>query len=401
MFLTKKKLLVGAMALLMIVAFMPSQTFAATKLHLGKVTGFKAVNVTQQTTTLKWNKVKKAEEYSVYMKKGSKYKKVKSVDTTKCFITGLKGGQSYSFKVKAHKDYKASADTMKTASSSSKVITIDTKDTVQPIASWNIGGDGTALYTKSTATDSVKATLYDGGTLAVTGSGNTAVFQIKLGKYYPFAPITSKYVPGWISKDAYNAYVKSVTIDTAVEPTNMDNWFAGCSNLKTAPVIPATVTSMHATFSNTRITESPELPAGVIDLSGCYWDVPLTKAPVLPAKVTNLRSAFAFTKITEAPVIPDSVKNMYQTFTGCSKLTTATAIPAGVTNVTSLFEGCKKLTGTVTFMGNPAKYNYCFYTTATASTAKVTVNYSASCTNIDKIIKTKYKSSHVVKGNVL
>ena len=86
--------------------------------------------------------------------------------------------------------------------------------------------------------------------------------------------------------------------------------FSGCTSLTTAPVIPATVTTLERAF---------------------YGCTSLTAAPVIPASVTTLQSAFTnCTALTTAPVIPATVKNLYSAFSGCTSLTGTIQINASL-----------------------------------------------------------------------
>lgn len=66
-----------------------------------------------------------------------------------------------------------------------------------------------------------------------------------------------------------------------------------------------------------------------------------------------------------------------------------------------MFQGCSKLTTTINIMNaNITNYSYMFQGAATASGAKVTVNYTEdTSTIVDKMIATKSSNSNVVKGS--
>ena len=159
------------------------------------------------------------------------------------------------------------------------------------VASWNIGSDTAKNnYTGSNGTDKVVATLYSVGELAVTGSGNTVVFNSN-------APWTA---------DTYKSQVKTSTIASTVKTTDMAYWYDGCTALTTAPAIPDSVEDMFYTFS------------------GC-------------------------TALTTAPTIPSSVKNMNNTFNGCSALTGTMRIkayPFGSINYAGCFDNAATNSGT-------------------------------------------------------
>ena len=126
--------------------------------------------------------------------------------------------------------------------------------------------------------------------------------------------------------------------------------FDGCTELTTAPVIPASVVSMRYAFRNCdSLTTAPVIPNSVTDMVGAFYSCEsLTTAPVIPASVTDMSSAFSYCKsLTTAPVIPNSVTDMGAAFQDCTSLTTAPVIPASVTGLRNTFYGCKSLTGTV------------------------------------------------------
>ena len=112
--------------------------------------------------------------------------------------------------------------------------------------------------------------------------------------------------------------------------------FYGCTNLTTAPELPATTLSTNC-YSNmfkgcTGLTSAPELPATQLAVS-CYSHMYsgctcLTSAPELPA-TTLAKDCY------------------YSMFNGCTGLTTAPALPATKLEVTcykSMFSGCIGLT---------------------------------------------------------
>ena len=138
--------------------------------------------------------------------------------------------------------------------------------------------------------------------------------------------------------------------------------FYGCTNLTTAPELPAT-TLLTNCYSNmfkgcTGLTSAPELPATQLAVS-CYSNMfsgctGLTSAPELPATqlaVSCYSNMFSgCTGLTSAPELPATTlaKDCYYSmFNGCTGLTTAPALPATKLEVTcykSMFYGCIGLT---------------------------------------------------------
>ena len=126
--------------------------------------------------------------------------------------------------------------------------------------------------------------------------------------------------------------------------------FEGCTNLTSAPELPATTLAedcYHSMFMGcTNLTSTPKLPATTLAYY-CYGAMfrdctSLTIAPELPA--TTLASScytsmfFGCTGLTTAPKLPATTlaNNCYvQMFEGCTNLTSAPELPA-----TTLADGC-------------------------------------------------------------
>ncbi|MGI6217989.1 MAG: leucine-rich repeat protein, partial [Coriobacteriales bacterium] len=113
------------------------------------------------------------------------------------------------------------------------------------VESWNIGSP--------TETD-VVATLYEDGTLAITGTGDAKSYSVYGNEEN--AP--------WAS---YRSSIKTVTFDDTVAPTSLNGYFYNCTNLTTVENIPSSVTSMEYTFQScTSLVDAPTLPDSVTDL---------------------------------------------------------------------------------------------------------------------------------------
>ena len=135
----------------------------------------------------------------------------------------------------------------------------------------------------------VYKTVFYGGTYSPPNStfkGNTIITDVVFPSEYLFSYSTSSLNQSNIRNDS------------------MFVFFAGCTSLVNAPVIPNTVTNMDRTFN------------------GC-------------------------TSLVNAPEIPNSVKYMGYAFSGCTSLVTAPIIPSSVTDMTTTFHGCTNLEGTV------------------------------------------------------
>ena len=101
-----------------------------------------------------------------------------------------------------------------------------------------------------------------------------------------------------------------------------------------------------------------------------------------------------------------NVTDMYDMFHSCSSLTSLDLSgfnTAKVINMDSMFEGCSFLTTTINIMNaNVVGYQAMFSSAATASGAKITVNYFAdTSTLVDKMIATKPEGSNIIKGSII
>ena len=153
--------------------------------------------------------------------------------------------------------------------------------------------------------------------------------------------------------------------------------FQGCSNLTTAPELPATTLAGNCYYSMfqgcTSLTTAPALPATTL-ANNCYSSMfkgctSLTTAPALPATtLANYCYSNMFngcTSLTTAPELPATTLADYcyrSMFQGCSNLTTAPALPATtlVNNCyQSMFQGCTSLT-TAPELPATTLANYCY-----------------------------------------
>lgn len=194
---------------------------------------------------------------------------------------------------------------------------------------WNVW-DGTAI-------SSANKKLY------LRGKGNT--------KFY-----TSKGARLSLSAKASCSGNIQTLLDWESPPTSIstdhcyDGMFNGCTNLTTAPELPAITLAQNCYNSMfkgcTNLTTAPELPATTL-ANYCYSSMfdgctNLTTAPNLPA--TTLASncySYMFDNcksLTTAPALPSTTLAAYcynGMFRGCTNLTTAPALPA-----TTLAQGC-------------------------------------------------------------
>ena len=180
--------------------------------------------------------------------------------------------------------------------------------------------------------------------------------------------------------------------------------FFGCTSLTTAPELPATTLAYYCYncmfYGCTSLTTAPKLPATTL-AEYCYSNMfqnctSLTTAPALPATtLANGCYSYMFqgcTSLTNAPVLPTTTLPngcYYQMFQGCTSLTTAPKLPATTLAdycYSYMFYGCTSLT---TAPALPATtlasgcYSYMFYdctslTTAPALPATTLANYCYS-----------------------
>ena len=158
--------------------------------------------------------------------------------------------------------------------------------------------------------------------------------------------------------------------------------FYGCTSLTTAPVLPATslkASCYYSMFSGcTSLTSTPELPADTI-ADMCYYNMfygctGLTSVTKLPA-TTLAKSCYSnmfsdCTSLTTAPTLPATTleANCYEKmFYGCKSLTSAPALPATTLAEKCyyyMFRDCTNLTTTTVLPATTlAKscYEYMFY----------------------------------------
>ena len=140
------------------------------------------------------------------------------------------------------------------------------------------------------------------------------------------------------------------------------NMFYGCTNLTTAPELPATTLAVGCYYEMfygcTSLTSAPALPATTL-AEECYIGMfggctNLTTAPALPATTlavgcySNMFSGC--TNLTTAPELPATTlaERCYSSmFHGCTNLTTAPALPATTLDVgcySWMFTNCTSLT---------------------------------------------------------
>ena len=127
------------------------------------------------------------------------------------------------------------------------------------------------------------------------------------------------------------------------------------------------------------------------------------------SNVTNMQTMFyvcsSLTNLNLSSFNTSNVTNMTEMFYECSSLTSLNLSSFDTSNalhMNHMFDGCSKLTTTINIMNANITYGYMFQGAATASGAKITVNYtSATSSLVDSMIATKSSNSNVVKGSLI
>ena len=177
--------------------------------------------------------------------------------------------------------------------------------------------------------------------------------------------------------------------------TNMENMFNGCLS----------ITSIDLSSFNT---------SGVTNMNGMFYNCILLKGLNLSnfntSGVTSMRSMFnncsSLTSLDLSSFNTSGVTNMECMFEKCSSLkglNLSNFNTSKVTDMIYMFNGCQKLQTTINIMNANVTYYICMFEyAATASDAKITVNYIADAsTLVDNMIATKSSNSNVVKGSQL
>ena len=176
---------------------------------------------------------------------------------------------------------------------------------------------------------------------------------------------------------------------------NMQNMFEGCTSLTSINFNgfdTSSVEFMHQMFR------------------GCSSLTSLDLSNFNTSNVTNMYGMFSdcssLTSLDLSNFNTLNVTNMQSMFDGCSSLTSlnlSSFDTSNVTNIRYMFYDCSKLITTINIMNaNITKYSSMFSGAATASGAKITVNYIENAsTLVDNMIATKSSNSNVVKGSII
>ena len=173
---------------------------------------------------------------------------------------------------------------------------------------------------------------------------------------------------------------------------DMSEMFYGCSALTSLNI---------SNFNTSNVTNMR------IMFNACSSLTTLDLSSFNTAKVTDMGSMFnacsSLTTLDLSSFNTANVTDMGSMFNACSSLTTldlSSFNTANVTNMYSMFANCSSLTTTINIINaNVTNYSDMFNSAATASGAKITVNYTSSASTIvDSMIATKSSNSNVVKG---
>jgi len=216
----------------------------------------------------------------------------------------------------------------------------------------------TALATERTVTaegtcgENLTWTLYDDGTLCISGSGAMTNFSENGAPWFSKrTKITALEFDGTITSIGSYAFFHCYKLDCVTIPEGVTSVgyqaFSSCSNL-TSVVIPEGVTSIGsaAFFSCSNLT-SVEIPEGVTSIgSSAFRDCNSLTSIEIPASVKRIgEHVFEYCSSLTSIEIPNSVTSIdYRAFADCSSLTSI-EIPESVTSIDHLaFADCSSLT---------------------------------------------------------
>ena len=180
--------------------------------------------------------------------------------------------------------------------------------------------------------------------------------------------------------------------------TNMDEMFGGCSSLASIDL---------SSFNTSKVTNMYGL------FKGCSSLTSLDLSKFDTSNVGFMGSMFerctSLTTLDLSKFKTTKLKSVFSMFSGCTKLKTLNISNFDFSSVLytqMMFSNCSSLTTTLNFNATSntsvSNYSQMFYAAATASGAKITVNYkSSSSTLVDNMIATKSYNSNVVKGSII
>ena len=208
------------------------------------------------------------------------------------------------------------------------------------------------------------------------------------------------------------------TFDTA-KVTNMNSMFSNCSGLVELDLTPldtSNVTNMHAMFAEcsslTNLDLSNFNTSSVTNMEEMFYMCTSLKSVDVSSfdtsNVITMKGMFLMCTSLESVDVSDfdtsNVTNFHQMFYSC-KLLKFLAVDkfdtSKVTKTRYMFGECTNLTATFNVMSTSiVEYQGMFENAATASGAKIIVNYVAAASDLaDNLISQKSANSNVVKGS--
>ena len=199
---------------------------------------------------------------------------------------------------------------------------------------------------------------------------------------------------GWMFRDCSSLTSLDLSSFNTANVTSMSQMFYNCSSLTSLDL---------SSFNTANVTEMNQM------FESCSSLTNLDLSSFNTANVTDMGWMFgickSLTSLDLSSFNTSNLTNMYSMFYYCSSLTNLDLSgfnTSKVTNMNSMFEDCSSLTTTINIMNAKAyviDYGNMFSSAATASGAKITVNYISSASNVvDRMIKTKSSNSNIIKG---
>ena len=177
--------------------------------------------------------------------------------------------------------------------------------------------------------------------------------------------------------------------------TDMASMFNNCSSLKNLDL---------SNFDTSKVTNMDFM------FSGCSALTSINTRNFNTSNVISMSDMFSscssLTSLDLNNFDTSNVANMSSMFSNCTSLTSLNLSnfnTLSVIDMRYMFEGCTNLTTTIAIRNaNVKNYSGMFSSAATASNAKITVNYIAATESlVDKMIATKSSNSNVVKGSLV
>ena len=92
-----------------------------------------------------------------------------------------------------------------------------------------------------------------------------------------------------------------------------------------------------------------------------YNCINLKKAPAIPDTITTMGGTYTdCISLTTVAKLPNKIKNVNKLFENCTSIKIVPVIPASVEKMSKTFLNCTSLTGNITINANPTSYGSCF-----------------------------------------